>query len=462
MNKFEELEKIKSLKDKGSITEQEFEIEKQKILNSDNSSSTTKTTEGIYTASLILGIFSFIFAIVPILGLILSIIGLVISIKSRKKLKINNEKKGTVTAGFILSIVGLIISILSIILILLGISVAILNGENGTLTKVEQASELSRIQEEKETSKIEVGTNYNYNDDYTIAFIRFNTETDFIMEIGYVHSEKFTKTGTYSVNQDTIKLTVNYDSEYIGYSELEEQFKPYTEEIIILEDEKLQYTTQYGATLIFEKGTSNSFENITDTSTTNFSDETQSTESNNNSNPTSNTYSRSSNNNDNNNYENKTVNFKIHKVCLIKKYMEICEQKGINQQLEQFRFSFKANDKVIANETIPKSKIEQMIKESVTNQYALQNNEIISPLIISIFLENNSCLNTINATYTGNGIFDIKLYINDVIIVDCSCDFYNGFDTRNIKSNDVTMVEPIYNRYSDSYEIWAYGHGPTG
>ncbi len=111
MGKYEELDSLQKLKESGSITEKEFEVEKYKILNNTNNSNNSKT-EGIYIASLVLGICSFLFCGIPILGLILSIVALVISIKSRKKLKSNNETKGIVTAGFVLSIIGLILSIL--------------------------------------------------------------------------------------------------------------------------------------------------------------------------------------------------------------------------------------------------------------------------------------------------------------------------------------------------------------
>lgn len=109
-SKFEKLETLQKLKDSNAITEKEFEIEKYKILN-EVEAKQTKNTEGIYISSLVLGICSFLFGAIPILGLVLSIVALIISIKSRKKLKTNKDKDGKVTAGFILSILGLIIAL---------------------------------------------------------------------------------------------------------------------------------------------------------------------------------------------------------------------------------------------------------------------------------------------------------------------------------------------------------------
>ena len=74
-------------------------------------------TETIYIASLVLGICSILFCAIPILGLILSIVSVIISIKARKRLKQENENKGIVTAGMVLSIVSLILACIITILV---------------------------------------------------------------------------------------------------------------------------------------------------------------------------------------------------------------------------------------------------------------------------------------------------------------------------------------------------------
>lgn len=109
MGKYDDLDRIQKLRDSGSITEEEFEKEKRKILNSENNSQNKQ--EGIYTASLVLGICSFLFGAIPIIGLILSIVALVISIKAKKRLKEKENNNGGVTAGLVLSIIGLLIAI---------------------------------------------------------------------------------------------------------------------------------------------------------------------------------------------------------------------------------------------------------------------------------------------------------------------------------------------------------------
>ena len=74
-------------------------------------------TETIYIASLVLGICSILFCAIPILGLILSIVSVIISIKARKRQKQENENKGIVTAGMVLSIVSLILACIITILV---------------------------------------------------------------------------------------------------------------------------------------------------------------------------------------------------------------------------------------------------------------------------------------------------------------------------------------------------------
>ena len=105
-NKYEDLAKLQKLKDEGTISKEEFEIEKQKVLERDDSGK----TEGIYVASLVLGICSLLLGAVPIFGLILAIVSLIICIAAAKKQKMKKEKSGLVTAGYVLTILGILLA----------------------------------------------------------------------------------------------------------------------------------------------------------------------------------------------------------------------------------------------------------------------------------------------------------------------------------------------------------------
>ena len=109
MSKYEDLSRLQKLKENGSLTDAEYEVEKYKILNSTDKQA--NKTEGIYIASLVLGICSFLLGAIPFIGLILSIVSLVIWNKAKNELKEKKETNGMVTAGLVLIIIGLIVGI---------------------------------------------------------------------------------------------------------------------------------------------------------------------------------------------------------------------------------------------------------------------------------------------------------------------------------------------------------------
>jgi hypothetical protein len=133
MGKYEDLDKLQALKDSGGITEKEFETEKYKILTREETKQKSKT-EGIYIASLLLGIGTFLLGAVPILGLILGIVAIVITLKARKTMNNKGEKSGLVTAGLILSVIGLIIAV---VLTVGTIGTLINNSNNSVITGVQ-------------------------------------------------------------------------------------------------------------------------------------------------------------------------------------------------------------------------------------------------------------------------------------------------------------------------------------
>lgn len=110
MGKYEDLESLQKLKNSGSITDKEYEIEKYKILASTEGEKKT-TTNSTYTASLVLGIIAFLLGGVPIIGIVMCIAGIIVATKARNELKQKGERKGIVTAGLVLSVLGLLIGI---------------------------------------------------------------------------------------------------------------------------------------------------------------------------------------------------------------------------------------------------------------------------------------------------------------------------------------------------------------
>ncbi len=128
MGKFEDLEKIQHLKDQGILNQEQFELEKYKILNEKNSA---EKEESIYIISLVLGIFAILLCAIPAIGIIVSVVGLIVSKKGNKKLKKLNKKNGKVTGGIVLSILGLIVSLI-ITILPLGVLIYSENTQNTT------------------------------------------------------------------------------------------------------------------------------------------------------------------------------------------------------------------------------------------------------------------------------------------------------------------------------------------
>ena len=157
----------------------------------------------------------------------------------------------------------IIICVISIILVLIGIVAGIIyfnsntEQENTNTINDENANIMGNenINPEVETSKIEVGKKYECTSSGMVGYIQFTSETNFEMELGAIASENEIKRGTYKIQENTITLNITYDSnyDYVEYTESNEEFEPYTEEITIIKEDQLAYTNQYDVTFIFVK-----------------------------------------------------------------------------------------------------------------------------------------------------------------------------------------------------------------
>lgn len=116
MSKYDQLEKLQSLKEKGALSDIEFEVEKSKILSTTNTqpqtiihqtsspnNSNQKLPNPAATTGLILGLVGII-----ILPLLLGIIGLVFSGIGLSKSSQEYEGNGNAIAGLILGVINLI------------------------------------------------------------------------------------------------------------------------------------------------------------------------------------------------------------------------------------------------------------------------------------------------------------------------------------------------------------------
>ena len=109
MREIDDIERLKQLKDDGTITEEEFNNQKEKILNGtskneiNNDSKSTKAMTGF-----VLGLISIIAWIIPLIGYPITILGIIFS-----ALGLNSKNKGKAIAGLILSIIFLILTFIN-------------------------------------------------------------------------------------------------------------------------------------------------------------------------------------------------------------------------------------------------------------------------------------------------------------------------------------------------------------
>lgn len=107
-----ELENLQSLKEKGILTEMEYEVEKSRILNNTTRTNTTNTkTKNKSNQALtgfILGLCSLIAWIIPLIGYPVTILGIIFS-----GIGLNSEKRTLAVVGLILSIIFLIVTLMN-------------------------------------------------------------------------------------------------------------------------------------------------------------------------------------------------------------------------------------------------------------------------------------------------------------------------------------------------------------
>lgn len=176
-----------------------------------------------------------------------------------------------------------------------------------------------------------------------------------------------------------------------------------------------------------------------------------------------------------NKYEERTFNFNVDIVCLIKQYLKECEAKGIEPITNQFTFNLKVNNKTIYTETVQRATVETQIKKALTgtlDEDMLSADDLLSSRVTDRFLIHPNCGTLKKSSYTGYGVFDFLMTINDVIVRNDRCDLYHTVDGYNyVKSKDNSLEGASGYEEIDGYgnelkvpnfNISTYQHGAGG
>ncbi len=192
MGKYEDLNRLQTLRDNGSITQAEFDREKARVL----SSTTTKNTTGIYIVCLILGICTILGSWVPILGIILGVVASIVCVVARKKAKVSNSKNGMVTAGIVCTILGVIITV---VINAITIGTVLYNGNQKAITSVSSTN--SSTKNINDITNMAITCAEDTNENRIISLFGNNDET--IQKIKYTEDN-----GTVIILIKTTKETI--------------------------------------------------------------------------------------------------------------------------------------------------------------------------------------------------------------------------------------------------------------
>lgn len=164
------------------------------------------------------------------------------------KLNNNKQEKNIIKIKFNHPII-----VIFIILIMMSLTVLfILKNTNKSMNSNTNISDIEQENIEiKETPKyqVEIGVDYTCKfDESNVSTIKFNTDKDFTITSGIVYSEGIIETGTYIIEGNILKLTVNYtsDNDCVGL--------PYTIQMTILDDGNIEDKTEYGTYLYIKEG----------------------------------------------------------------------------------------------------------------------------------------------------------------------------------------------------------------
>lgn len=109
MGKLEDLQKLKELKDSGALSEEEYEIEKHKVLNEENNVQKSNSKNSVKALTgFVLGLCSIMAWVIPLIGFPVTVIGIIFS-----ALGLNSDRRALAIAGLVLSIIFFVVTLIN-------------------------------------------------------------------------------------------------------------------------------------------------------------------------------------------------------------------------------------------------------------------------------------------------------------------------------------------------------------
>lgn len=109
MGKLEDLQKLKELKDSGVLSEEEYEIEKHKVLNEENNVQKANSKNSVKALTgFVLGLCSIMAWVIPLIGFPVTVIGIIFS-----ALGLNSNRRALAIAGLVLSIIFFVVTLIN-------------------------------------------------------------------------------------------------------------------------------------------------------------------------------------------------------------------------------------------------------------------------------------------------------------------------------------------------------------
>ena len=161
-----------------------------------------------------------------------------------------------------------------------------------------------------------------------------------------------------------------------------------------------------------------------------------------------------------NKYNDRTIKFEMHIGCLVELYQRNCKEKGITPNTTNYKFNIKINGKNVFSQDVSKSKLIEIIKKGLSDRDEnYKEFDSLDTLDASRRFGDCGLIQTGNV-YTGYGVFECEITVNGMTMASHKCDLYHE-DTIETEKNQASLS------YTDDNNIITFDsmyleHGGAG